>query len=122
MTTDEKQQRSHRDFPVWKAAMSLAEMVYEISAKFPTDERFGLTAQIRRSAVSIPSNIAEGAGRSGTNELGHFLGIALGSAAELETQLELADRLNLSDETGEAFDQLEDVRKQLILFRRSLKA
>jgi four helix bundle protein len=124
MTTDEKQQRSHRDFPVWKAAMLLAETVYEISAKFPADERFGLTAQIRRSAVSIPSNIAEGAGRSSTGELGHFLGIALGSAAELETQLELADRLNLVDETDdstEAFDQLEDVRKQLILFRRSLK-
>ncbi len=101
--------------------MSLAETVYEISAKFPADERFGLTAQIRRSAVSIPSNIAEGAGRSGTNELGHFLGIALGSAAELETQLELADRLDLADGFQEAFDQLEDVRKQLILFRRSLK-
>jgi four helix bundle protein len=121
MTTEEKQQRSHRDFPVWKAAMSLAETVYEISAKFPEDERFGLTAQIRRSAVSIPSNIAEGAGRSGTNELGHFLGMALGSAAELETQLELADRLDLAEGFGEAFDQLEDVRKQLILFRRSLK-
>ncbi|TAG02983.1 MAG: four helix bundle protein [Betaproteobacteria bacterium] len=122
MTTEEKQQRSHRDFPVWKAAMLLAETVYDISAKFPADERFGLIAQIRRSAVSIPSNIAEGAGRSSTGELGHFLGIALGSVAELETQLELADRLNLTDDTEEAFEQLEDVRKQLILFRRSLKS
>jgi four helix bundle protein len=122
MTIEEKQQRSHRDFPVWKAAMELAETVYAISAKFPVDERFGLTSQIRRAAVSIPSNIAEGAGRSGTKELGHFLGIALGSVAELETQLELADRLRLADEFDDAFDQLENVRKQLILFRRSLTA
>jgi four helix bundle protein len=121
MNTDEKQQRSHRDFPVWKAAMSLAETVYDITAKFPADERSGLTAQLRSAAVAIPSSIADGAARSGTNELGHFLGIALGSVAALETQLELADRFNFTDETGEAFDQLEDVRKQLILFRRSLK-
>jgi four helix bundle protein len=121
MSIEEKQQRSHRDFPVWQAAMSLAETVYDISAKFPADERFGLTTQIRRAAVAIPSSIAEGAGRSSTGELGHFLGIALGSAAELETQLELADRLNFTQETDEAFEQLEDVRKQLILFRRSLK-
>jgi four helix bundle protein len=122
LNTEEKQQRSHRDFPVWKAAMALAETVYDLSSRFPTDERFGLIAQTRRAAVSIPSNIAEGAGRSGTKELAHFLGIALGSAAELETQLELAVRLDFCNNANDAFEQLEDVRKQLILFRRSLMA
>ncbi len=101
--------------------MSLVESVYRLSAEFPADERFGLAQQLRRAAVSIPSNVAEGAGRSNTGELGHFLGIALGSAAEVETQLELAVRLKFVAGVGDALELLENVRKQLIVFRRSLK-
>ncbi len=101
--------------------MTLVEQVYQITAKFPADERYGLAQQLRRAAVSIPSNVAEGAGRSSTGELGHYLGIALGSAAEVETQLELAVRLKLVPDTGNAQSLLEEVRKQLIVFRRSLR-
>ena len=121
MTNDERPARSHRDLPVWQQAMSLVEAVYRLTATFPVDERYGLTAQLRRAVVSIPSNIAEGAARSSTGELGHFLGIALGSAAEVETQLELAKRLSMTVETSAATDLLENVRKQHIVFRRSLK-
>jgi four helix bundle protein len=122
MTNDERPARSHRDLPVWQQAMSLVECVYRLTVAFPDEERFGLTSQLRRAAVSIPSNIAEGAARSSTGELGHYLGIALGSAAELETQLELAKRLGFTDNTDEAISLLENVRKQLIVYRRSLRA
>lgn len=122
MTTEERPARSHKDLPVWQDAMSLAESIYRLTADFPADERFGLTAQVRAAAVAIPSNIAEGAGRSSSGELGHYLGIALGATAELETQLELAKRLEFVDETDEETDLLENVRRQLIAYRRSLRA
>ncbi len=75
--------------------MELAEMVYRLSSTFPADERFGLTSQICRAAISVPSNIAEGAGRSGSAEFLHHLSIARGSLMEVETQLALAARLGL---------------------------
>ena len=70
--------------------MQLAKAVYQLTAGFPTEERYGLAQQMRRAAVSIPSNIAKGAGRNGAKEYLHFIGIARGSLAELETQLQLA--------------------------------
>ena len=113
MTNDDKSPRSHRDFPVWRQAMLLVEQVYQLTGRFPAAERFGLTQQLRRASVSIPSNIAEGAGRSSTGELGHFLGIALGSAAEVETQLELSSRLGFIEDSSGALKLLEDVRNHL---------
>lgn len=79
---------------VWKNAIDLAVDIYQLSKQFPTDERFGLITQVHRCAVSIASNIAEGAGRNTTGEFIHFLGIAAGSTAELETQLIIANKLN----------------------------
>lgn len=84
---------SYRDLDAWQKAMTLVERCYKLTASFPRDELFGLTAQVRRAAVSIPANIAEGHRRSRLAYL-HHLAIALGSQAELETQLELATRLN----------------------------
>ncbi|MDX1719552.1 MAG: four helix bundle protein [Salegentibacter mishustinae] len=86
------------DLKVWIKAMDIAEKTYLLSANFPAEEKFGLTSQIRRSAVSVPSNIAEGAGRNTKGEFKNFLGIASGSSYELYTQLLLSYRLNLVDE------------------------
>ena len=82
-----------RDLKVWQAAMNLAEDVYKVTARFPRDERFGLTAQIRRAAVSIPSNIGEGKRRKRARSFLHHLEIALGSQGEVEVQLEIAKRV-----------------------------
>ena len=82
-----------RDLKVWQAAMNLAEDVYKVTARFPRDERFGLTAQIRRAAVSIPSNIGEGKRRKRERSFLHHLEIALGSQGEVEVQLEIAKRV-----------------------------
>lgn len=82
----------YRDLKVWQAAMQLATEVYRLSAKFPKHETYGLSIQIQRSAVSVPSNIAEGHGRNSNKEFHHFLGIASGSLSELETQLILAQQ------------------------------
>lgn len=80
---------------IWKKAMDVAEQTYRISAQFPVEEKYGLISQTRRSAVSIPSNISEGAGRNTDGEFKNFLGIANGSSNELFTQLILSNRLNL---------------------------
>ncbi|WP_242923824.1 four helix bundle protein [Pontibacter liquoris] len=79
-----------KELIIWKEAMELAKAVYQASSLFPLNEKYGLTSQINRSAVSVPSNIAEGAGRGSDKEFNQFLNIALGSAFELETQLLLA--------------------------------
>jgi four helix bundle protein len=81
---------SHRNSIAWQKGMELAKAVYRATQTFPADERFGLTNQLRRAAVSVPSNIAEGRGRLTTGEYIQFLGIARGSTLEVQTQLELA--------------------------------
>jgi four helix bundle protein len=86
--------KSHRDLIVWRKAMDLVVAVYELTRGFPRDELYGLTSQIRRAAVSIPANIAEGQGRRSKPEFRQFLGNARGSLLELDTHLELALRLN----------------------------
>ena len=94
MTGVEKS-RSYRDLEVWKRSIRLGEGYLSGTSKFPASEKFGLMQQIRRAAVSIPSNIAEGQFRNSTKEFKQFLSIALGSAAELETQLIIANRNKL---------------------------
>jgi four helix bundle protein len=88
---------SFRDLDVWRLGVELAETIYRLTARFPKAELFCLTAQMRRAAVSIPSNIAEGRARNTSREFLHFLSISRGSLAELETQLELAIRLDYAD-------------------------
>lgn len=90
--------RKHHDLRVWQTSMDLVQDVYKVTASFPKDEMYALTSQMRRSAVSVPSNIAEGAARNGSKEFLHFLSIARGSLSELETQLQIAQRLGYMKE------------------------
>ncbi|MCC7292995.1 MAG: four helix bundle protein [Phycisphaerales bacterium] len=90
--------KSYRDLEVWQIAMELVVLVYEVTKMFPDTERFGLTSQMRRGAVSIPSNIAEGYGRTHRPEYLRHLSIANGSLLELETQFDIAVRLSMLDE------------------------
>ena len=90
--------RAHRDLRAWQQAMSLVEAVYALTSTFPPEERFGLTSQLRRAAVSVPSNIAEGFARNGSKELLQFLAIAGASLSELDTLMELAIRLNYTSD------------------------
>lgn len=89
--------RSFRDLKVWQRAMDLTLVVYRLTQGFPREEVYGLTSQLRRCAVSVPSNIAEGQGRLNTREFKQFLGIARGSNCELQTQLEIARKLGFGD-------------------------
>jgi four helix bundle protein len=112
----------YRDLKVWQASMQLATDVYRLSAHFPKHETYGLASQLQRSAVSVPSNIAEGQGRNSPKEFHHFLGVASGSLAELETQLILAQQLGyLTEEaTGSVLKISDEIGKMLIGLKRSL--
>ena len=107
--------RSYRDLAVWKRAMKLTREIYGLTKTFPSDERFGLTNQIRRAAVSIPSNLAEGHARAGAAEFGRFISISMGSVAELETQLILARELTYADAevVEKALEELDEIGKML---------
>ena len=94
--------RNYRELIAWQKAMDLAEAVYQVTQEFPREEVYGLTSQLRRAAVSIPSNIAEGQGRRSTKEFTHFLGVAYGSLQEVETQIILATRLGYCRDGQEA--------------------
>jgi four helix bundle protein len=91
--------RSYRDLQVWQKSMVLARDVYDLTKRFPSEEKFGLASQMRRCAVSIPSNIAEGHARQGTAEFQHSVSIAMGSVAELETQVILSADLGYTEES-----------------------
>lgn len=90
--------KDYRELIVWQKAMDLVELVYRATDGFPQKELYGLTAQMRRAAVSIPSNIAEGQGRYSTRDFLHFLSIARGSLKEVETQIIIAERLGYLDQ------------------------
>jgi four helix bundle protein len=92
-------EKPHRRLKAWQFGMDIAVDVYKATERFPSEEKFGLTSQMRRCGISIPSNIAEGAARKSKKEFVHFLHISQGSLSELDTQLELARRLELIDET-----------------------
>lgn len=112
-----------RDFKIWHKAVDLSELVYNTTACFPKEEQYNLTNQMRRSVVSIASNIAEGAGRNTDKELNHFLGMATGSAYKLYTQVVLAQRLafvNILDYSLLS-DQVEELLKMIYSFRQTIK-
>jgi four helix bundle protein len=104
---------THKDLKVWQFSMDLVEKVYQNTNGFPKEEVYGLTSQMRRCAVSVPSNIAEGAARKTKNEYIQFIYISLGSLSELETQIEIAKRLNYLKET-ELDDFVEKIRRMLL--------
>ena len=114
---------SFRDLVVWQRAMQLTVAVYCLTQQFPREEIYGLTSQIRRSAVSVPSNIAEGHGRLNTGEYRQFLGIARGSNFELQTQLEIARALKFGNpkQLDEAEGLSHEVGKMLYATLESLK-
>jgi len=113
--------RAHHGLEAWKLSRKLATDVYKLTKNFPKEEMFGLTAQIRRSAVSIPSNIAEGAARSGPREFAQFLSIARGSASELDTQLLIAADLGYMEENDPAFTLLNRVSRLLTGLHKTIR-
>jgi four helix bundle protein len=115
-------EKPHKKLDVWQAAMKATVMIYKLTAEFPDEEKFGLVSQMRRAAVSIPCNIAEGAARQGKKEFKNFLSMAQGSLSELDTQLELSVLLEyLSKENIEEIaGQLMRTDKMLTGLIRSL--
>jgi len=112
---------THRDLIAWQEAIRLVEIIYRDTSAFPNEETFGLKTQIRRAAVSVPSNIAEGSARNTTGELVQFLGIARGSLAELETQIELAVRLGFLNKATDAENQVVRVGRLVGALLKSLQ-
>lgn len=115
--------KTHKDLDVWKRAVDLVATIYKTTSSFPKEEIYGLTSQIRRAAVSVPSNIAEGAARNHDNEFRQFLYIALGSSAELDTQLIIANRLGFVDDekTQELMTELNSISRMLQGLIKSIK-
>ena len=113
---------SFRDLRVWQLSMELVEIIYRLTRNFPKHEIYGLTSQIQRAAVSVPSNIAEGHTREHTKEFLHHLSIAQASLAELDTQLEIAARLNYleTSELGPVRERVVSLGKQQYALRNAL--
>jgi len=112
--------KSYHDLELWKKSMDLAVNIYNLTSGFPQSELYGLTSQMRRAAVSIPSNVAEGSSRSSTKELLQFLNISNGSLSEIETQLEIALRLNYL-KPNDIQQEINHIRSMLFGLMKSLK-
>lgn len=113
--------KNHKDLEVYKIAMEFVVHIYKITDKFPKEEKFGLTSQIRRAAISIPSNIAEGAARKNTKEFIQFLYYSLGSAAEIETQIEISKELNFLNDIENIEKMLKSIINMITGLIKSLK-
>jgi four helix bundle protein len=114
--------RNYKDLIVWQKSFKLVKLAYRITHNFPKSETYGLASQIRRAAVSIPSNIAEGQGRNHRQEFSQFLGIAYGSVLELETELLIAKDLYPLNLYEEALTLLEEVRRMLVALLKTIKS
>lgn len=119
---EKKPSRNYRDLVVWQDSIQLSKTVYKVIEKFPKYEKYALADQLRRSVVSVPSNIAEGQARKAPGDFRRFLYIALGSLAEIDTQLVLAQEFGYlhSDDTDEMFGQIQILRKKLYALINSL--
>ncbi|MFA6494860.1 MAG: four helix bundle protein [Candidatus Paceibacterota bacterium] len=113
--------KSFKDLLVWQKSIALSKEIYRITEHFPKSEIYGLSSQMRRASVSIPSNIAEGYKRKNTAEYLQFLSIANGSAAELETQITIARDLYKNEAFGDAEGKLEEIQKMLAAMIRKIK-
>lgn len=115
--------RTHRDLIVWQKSMLLVTEIYRKSQRFPTQEQYGLTSQIRRAAVSIPSNIAEGFGRQSTGDYIRFLNIAVGSLFEVQTQIEIAFNLSFIQESEFTviFESTREIDRMMLSLIQKLK-
>jgi len=122
--SEQPKPKHYKDLLVWQKGMNLDKLVYKLTMRFPAEERYGLTSQLRRAAVSVPSNIAEGQARRGTNEFLQFLSIAEGSLAELETQLLLSVELNFTQqaEMEPALKEIDELQKMLVALKRKLSS
>lgn len=116
MNSESKKIQSYKDLNVWKKGIEIVDLVYEMTKKFPSEEKFGLTSQMQRSAISIPSNVAEGFARQRTKEFQQFCYIALGSCSELETHLEIAKRRNyIVNEVAEKLEGFLDHESRMLM-------
>jgi four helix bundle protein len=113
--------KHHKDLDVWNRSMDLVTAVYRATRGFPSSEAHGLVAQMRRAAISVPSNIAEGAARRHPKQYSYFVRIALGSVAEIETQILIAARLGFIRDEGSLLHEIERIRKQLLGLLRHLR-
>jgi four helix bundle protein len=113
--------RAHRDLKAWQQAMGLVTTIYSATSSFPSQEKFGLSSQLQRAAVSVPANIAEGFARNGTKELLHFLSIAAGSLSELDTLIEIAARLGYLNNAEELNGKVDEVSGLLMGLSASIR-
>lgn len=115
---------SYQNLVVWQKSMALVTSVYRVTSNWPREEQYGLTSQVRRAAVAIPSNLAEGHGRSGPREYAHHASIAYGSLCELETQLLIGEQLNYADSniTAELMTSTNEVRRLILGLLRGLQS
>ena len=113
--------RAHYDLDAWKLSMELVRNIYELTQSFPKQEMFGLTSQMRRAAVSIPSNIAEGAARTGSKEFAQYLNIARGSLSELETQLLISADLGYIKKTDAIFAAVDRVSRLITGLHKTVR-
>jgi four helix bundle protein len=122
--TSEIKTGGYKDLLVWQKGIALVKNIYQLTGAFPAEEKFGLVSQMRRAAVSVPSNLAEGQARHTTGEFVQAVSYAEGSIAELETQLIIAIELNYCTQSGatHAFDLIEELRRMLNALRRKLLA
>lgn len=114
----------YKKLQVWQKAIDLAVEIYKITEKLPKQEQYGLISQINRAVISIPSNIAEGAGRNSNKEFNNFLGYSLGSSFELDTQLTISNRLNYIDDLSfkKAEEELTTIQNMLVKLKNSLNS
>lgn len=116
--------KHYKDLLIWQKGMNLTKLVYKLTLRLPSEERYGLTSQMRRAAVSVPSNIAEGQARRGTAEFLQFLSVAEGSLAELETQLLLSIELNFCNhlDVAPALQEMDELQKMIVALKRRLSS